>query len=100
MSPCEIIGNAIVCFSRKAKPGDLPPTGYNDWHEWVNVQYKAELRQVACGICGKVKFPQELSSDTIESKYRQTKDGPELLRTQPVCLDCFSRGGPLFVGVG
>lgn len=30
------------------KPGDLPPTGYLEWHEWAEVQRKAVklVRQV------------------------------------------------------
>ena len=31
------------------KPGDPPPTGYCDWHEWARIQDKAGLRQVRCG---------------------------------------------------
>ena len=41
------------------QPGDLPPLGYNQWHEWADVQVKAGLRQQRCSQCGKWKFPQE-----------------------------------------
>ena len=27
------------------KPGDPAPTGYLQWHEWAEVQWKAGLRQ-------------------------------------------------------
>ena len=39
------------------KPGDLPPEGYVQWHEWAHVQYKAGLRQKK--VDGKWYFPQE-----------------------------------------
>ena len=85
---CTQMQNTIVCHSEKYKPGDMPPAGYLDWHEWAKVQYRAGLRQVACGLCGKVKFPQELSDKTIEGRYRKTKHGDEFIRVWPVCLQC------------
>lgn len=47
------------------RPGDLPPEGYLEWHEWACVQWKAGIRQVECGRCGKWKTPQELSGATF-----------------------------------
>jgi hypothetical protein len=41
------------------KPGDPPPGGYLQWHEWARVQYKAGLRQLKCRVCGKWKFPSD-----------------------------------------
>jgi hypothetical protein len=46
------------------KPGDLPPEGYLEWHAWAEVQRKAGIRQVQCGVCGLYRTPQELSSKT------------------------------------
>lgn len=39
--------------------GDPPPTGYNQWHAWAEVQYKAGLRQAPCTGCQRWFFPQE-----------------------------------------
>ena len=35
----------VVCILEqdKYKPGDPPPTGYLEWHEWAEVQRKAGL---------------------------------------------------------
>lgn len=43
------------------KAGDPPPTGngYNEWHEWAEVQHKAGLRQKKCKVCQRFFFPQE-----------------------------------------
>jgi len=40
-----------VCVVPVFKPGDQPPSGYLDWHEWAKVQARAGLRQQrrACG---------------------------------------------------
>ena len=45
------------------KVGELPPTGYSQWHEWAGVQHRGGLRQVR-GPDGKWKFPQELKETT------------------------------------
>lgn len=42
------------------KPGDPPPTGYVEWHEWAKVQGRAGLRQRKCWRCGLWRFPQEV----------------------------------------
>ena len=41
------------------QPGDQPPAGYANWHEWAAVQHKAGLRQLRCEQCRLCKFPQE-----------------------------------------
>lgn len=43
------------------QPGDPPPSGYCDWHEWAQVQLAAGLEPVRCGVCLRFKFPQELA---------------------------------------
>lgn len=68
------------------KPGDLPPDGYLEWHEWAEVQRKAGIKQVECGKCGRWKTPQELSGQTIRWTVR-TKKGP-VEQTAPVCSKC------------
>lgn len=64
------IPGGILTVAGNYKPGDMPPTGYLDWHEWAEVQHKAGLRQVECGRCGKWRYPQELSdtTDTLNGK--------------------------------
>lgn len=64
----------ILIYGVEHKKGDPPPTGYLDWHEWADVQHKAGLRQVQCGVCGLWRFPQELS---VKVKC-----------SSPVCLAC------------
>lgn len=41
------------------KPGDPPPAGYSEWHEWAEVQTKAGLSQTQCATCHRWYFPQE-----------------------------------------
>ena len=41
------------------KPGDPAPSGYNEWHEWAEVQCKAGLRQSQCSTCNRWYFPHE-----------------------------------------
>ena len=78
------------------EPGDPPPAGYNDWHEWANVQYKAGLRPVRCDQCGRFKFPQEIArTDTREEvAYRTERDARAERNPQvrivnvPICTGC------------
>ena len=88
---CIKISNGIVCIGREFKPGDLPPKepcGYNDKFEWAEVQYKAGLRQKRCGQCGTLAFPQQMSEQTIDSKYSKTKYGPQITKKEPICKKC------------
>lgn len=41
------------------KPGDPPPAGYCEWHEWARVQHAAGLRQRQCPKCKLWRYPQE-----------------------------------------
>lgn len=41
------------------KPGDPPPVGYVDWHEWAQAQMRAGLRARQCRHCKLYHFPQE-----------------------------------------
>lgn len=81
------------------KPGDPPPTGYNDWHEWARIQAKAGLKQKRCGRCGLLGFPQELSDTVDESiAYKTKRDAingtnPVAVRS-PVCKKCDEEGTP------
>lgn len=72
------------------KPGDLPPEGYLQWHEWARVQHAAGLRQSRCGRCGLWKYPQELS-DEIDRCEMQSYQG-SLAAAMPVCNECRGAG--------
>ena len=50
------------------KPGDQPPTGYGDWHEWAEVQDKAGLKSRKCDQCGLWNYPQEIASVVQEEQ--------------------------------
>ncbi len=43
------------------QPGDAPPEGYLQWHEWASTQDKAGLRQARCPGCSLWRYPQEFS---------------------------------------
>lgn len=73
------------------QPGDMPPEGYNKWHEWAGVQHKAGLRQVVCPTCVKWKYPQELSDEIVTSKVEPSR-GYKYTTTSRMCLSCFTRG--------
>jgi len=77
---------ACILAQESYKPGDLPPEGYLAWHEWAEIQYKAGVKQVECGICGKAKTPQELSGKTVSHTY-QSKNGDVEIVSQ-VCTQC------------
>jgi hypothetical protein len=53
--------NGLVCLLIEPdfKPGDPPPSGYNNWHAWARVQDRAGLKQRRCWKCGLWRFPQE-----------------------------------------
>ena len=76
----------VVCILEQAtyKPGDLPPTGYLEWHEWAEVQRKAGIKQRQCGKCGKWKTPQEMSSRQQLIEMR--------VISLPVCAQCDDSG--------
>lgn len=48
-----------ISITPRFKPGDLPPSGYNEWHAWAEVQLRAGLRQAQCKKCHRWFFPQE-----------------------------------------
>ncbi len=77
------------------KPGDLPPEGYLDWHEWAEVQRKAGIKQEECASCGKWKTPQELSGRVVESGGKtargKTARGKVVTWRNPICTKCSER---------
>ena len=80
---------ACILEAGSYQPGDPPPEGYLQWHEWARVQVAARLRQQACPTCSLWKFPQELSTRTIEVFGSKTKHGPRtLIGIARVCLEC------------
>ena len=52
----------VILTASHFKPGDQPPDTYLAWMDWAEVQLKAGIKQVQCGICGLWKTPQELSA--------------------------------------
>lgn len=80
---------AFITFGGAWKPGDQPPQGYLDWHEWAGVQHKSGLRQVECGNCARWKYPQELSPRIVETKAFKDKaiTKPVTIR-KPMCNVC------------
>lgn len=72
------------------KPGDLPPEGYNEWHEWARVQKKAGIRQERCGLCSLWRTPQEMSDSILES-HNWDQYGNEVIVKSPVCLKCHAK---------
>ena len=58
------------------KPGDPPPHGYLQWHQWANVQMHARIRQKRCRVCRLWRFPQEVCQhDEAARARRARKDG-------------------------
>lgn len=49
-------------------PGDPAPSGYLQWHEWAEVQWKAGLEQAQCSICTRWLFPQEQAGHTCRTE--------------------------------
>ena len=83
----HFLAGAIITASPEFKPGDMPPKGYLDWHEWAEVQHKAGLRQVSCAICGKWRYPQELSNKTVDWTGVDNR-GRKHEQTDAVCKAC------------
>jgi hypothetical protein len=86
--PDVFFPGGVLTVAGDYKPGDQPPTGYLDWHEWAEVQHKAGLRQTECGRCGKWKYPQELS-DQVDRHEMQSRKGRMTVAAH-VCNKCVS----------
>jgi hypothetical protein len=82
-----IPGFGCLDFGDEYKPGDPPPSGYCDWHEWADVQAKAGLEQQKCGGCGLWSFPQELSGKSVRGEGTKS-DGETVVYYLPICLKC------------
>lgn len=57
------------------QPGDPPPTGYIEWHEWARVQLRAGIRQKRCLTCKLWKFPNERCACTTPPREIEVKLG-------------------------
>jgi hypothetical protein len=82
---------AILEIVPDYRPGDPPPIGYTQWHEWAEVQVAAGLRQDKCCYCGLFKFPQELSGKTHTSTAEVRQRGQPPRRETivgKVCAEC------------
>jgi len=77
------------------KPGDPPPDGYLDRHEWARIQMLNNLKQAQCCWCCKWFFPQELSDRKYVFYASKTKRGPLNVRIEePMCLACAAEHPP------
>lgn len=81
------IPSGVMTVARCHQPGDQAPAGYLDWHEWAEVQHKAGLRQKECAQCGRWKYPQELSGQTVEYSGN-TRGGKEVTIVGVACNAC------------
>ena len=89
----------IVCWISEAgdyKPGDPPPSGYNDRHEWARVQDRAGRKQQRCSRCRLLQYPQEIASietrehivyPTRRDAQSETNGIPRIVE-EPICLKC------------
>ena len=84
--PDVFFNGGVMHVSGDFKPGDQPPTGYLDWHEWADIQHKAGLKQKQCGRCEKWCFPQQLS-EICDRTPMKSSYGKVILET-PVCNKC------------
>lgn len=75
------------------KPGDLPPEGYLQWHEWAEVQRKAGIKQTECPTCARWKTPQELSTHEVRWTVL-TRSGQEIQQSEFQCSKCFAKAMP------
>lgn len=78
---------AIVTYAGDYKPGDPPPEGYLEWHEWAEVQHRAGLRQRSCPDCGLWRYPQEFSTQEVAWEAR-TSRGKRVRFSEFCCLAC------------
>jgi len=69
------------------KPGDMPPEGYIQWHEWAEVQRKAGIKQVTCAHCDKWFTPQELSGH-VHVQNCKDRFGKPVINETAVCIKC------------
>ncbi len=84
-----VLMNKVACVLEQATyaPGDLPPEGYLEWHEWAEVQHKAGIKQVQCCRCGLWQTPQELSDEVMEYQAEDRRGKAVTVRS-PVCRKC------------
>jgi hypothetical protein len=62
-----------VLIVPKFKPGDQPPAGYLEWHDWADVQHRAGIRQSKCDVCGLWRYPQEVCCNAPRTSIRAWK---------------------------
>ena len=80
-------GRIFIDITPDFKPGDPPPDGYVAWHEWARVQLKAKLKQARCGVCGLLRFPQEMSERILTNRAMDGRGKWHVLKSK-VCLKC------------
>lgn len=81
---------ACVLVMPTYKPGDLPPEGYLQWHEWAEVQRKAGIKQVQCPTCSLWRTPQELSTHMLSWQVLDRRGRRHTL-SEFECSKCFAK---------
>ena len=87
MADARLRDGTIITYAPDFKPGDPPPVGYTDWHEWAGVQHRAGLRQSQCGGCSLWRYPQEMSTQEVTYEVR-TGRGKRVRLSEFLCLTC------------
>jgi hypothetical protein len=82
--------HAIVTYAGDYMPGDPPPEGYLEWHEWAAVQHRAGLRQQQCCDCSQWRYPHELSTQPVEFVVF-TARGKRVRLSEWRCVKCAER---------
>jgi len=80
--PRGVARRNCVLVMPKFNPGDLPPSGYLEWHEWADVQRKAGIKQSCCTRCCKLKTPQEVCCDAPRHSLREDEAESRLIARQ------------------
>ncbi len=83
-------GRVHILIAPTYKPGDLPPEGYLQWHEWADVQRKAGIRQVQCPSCALWRTPQELSTHEMTWTVISPRHGV-IKQSAFQCAKCFEK---------
>lgn len=83
----ETGGRVFICGHEPAGLNDPPPKGYVEWHVWAKRQREAGREQQQCCMCGRWRFPVELSQRPHVSKVFWITKGWRLSQS-PICLEC------------
>lgn len=76
-----------IDYGVEYQPGSLPPSGYNGFFDWADVQEKAGLKQEMCSNCCLWKYPQEMYVSE-QYEYVDARTGDTVLLWSPKCREC------------